>query len=50
MCGQEAISEVRSVASLVMQASGNLVDGAILELSESPWPGVGVFHTGAGGW
>ena len=31
-----------------MQASGNLVEVDILELSESPWPGVGIFHTGMG--
>ena len=43
-------SSVRSVVGLVMQASGSLVDMDIMELSESPWPGVGVFHTGAGGW
>ena len=34
-----------------MQASGNLVEVDIPELSESPWPGVGIFHTSMGlGW
>ena len=34
-----------------MQASGSLVEVDILELSESPWPGVGIFHTSTGlGW
>ena len=28
-----------------MQASGSLVEVDILELSESPWPGIGIFHT-----
>ena len=28
-----------------MQVSGNLVEVDILELSESPWPAVGIFHT-----
>ena len=31
-----------------MQASGNLVEVDILELSEFPWPGVGIFHTSMG--
>ena len=39
---------VESVAGLVMQASGSLVEVDILELSESPWPGVGSFHTRMG--
>ena len=35
---------MRSRAGLAMQVSGNLVefDFDILELSESPWPGVGI--------
>ena len=33
--------KVRSVPGLVMQASGNIVEVDILELSESPWSGVG---------
>ena len=33
---------MRSVAGLVMQASGGLVEVDILERSESPWPGVGI--------
>ena len=31
-----------------MQASGNLVEVDILELSESPWPGVVICHTSMG--
>ena len=34
-----------------MQASGSLVEVGILELSESRWPGVDIFHTSMGlGW
>ena len=29
-------------------ASGSLVDVDIPELSESPWPGVGIYHTSMG--
>ena len=36
---------MRSVAGLVMQAHRRLVEVDILALSESPWPGVGIFHT-----
>ena len=36
---------VRSVADLVMQASGNLVEVDILELSRFPCHGVGICHT-----
>ena len=39
---------MRSVTGLVMQASGNLVEVDILELSEFPWPGVGIFHASMG--
>ena len=31
-----------------MQASGSLVDVDIPELSESPWPGIGIFCTSMG--
>ena len=40
--------ETSSMAGLVMQAYGILVEVDILELSESPWPGVGIFHTSMG--
>ena len=40
--------EVRSVAGLVMQASGNLVEVDILELSRSPCRGVDIFCTSIG--
>ena len=33
------------MVDLVMQASGNLANVDILELSESTLPGVGIFHT-----
>ena len=39
---------VRSVAGFVMQASGSLVEFDILELSGSPWPGIGIFCTSMG--
>ena len=40
------------MADLVMQPSGSLVEVHILELSESPSHGVGIFHTsmGLGQW
>ena len=38
----------RSVAGLVMQSSGNPVELNILELTESPWSCVGIFHTSMG--
>ena len=43
---------VRSVAGLVIPASGRLVDVVIMELSESPWPGIDIFCTsiGLGRW
>ena len=37
-----------SVAGLVMQACGNLVEVDILELSRFPCHGVGIFHTSIG--
>ena len=42
------ILEVRSVAGLVLQVPGRLFEVDILELSESPRPGVGTFHTSKG--
>ena len=42
------ILKVRSVAGLVLQVSGSLVEVDILELSESPWPSVGIFHMSMG--
>ena len=35
-----------------MKVSGSLVEVDILELYESPWPGVGILHTsmGLGRW
>ena len=33
------------MAGLVKQVSGSLVEVDILELSESPWPGVRIFQT-----
>ena len=36
------------MVDLVMQASGNLANVDILELSESTLPGVGIFHTSKG--
>ena len=42
------IPEVRSVAGLVMQASGNLVEVDILALSRLPYCGVGICHTSIG--
>ena len=39
------IKRCRSVAGLVIQASGSLVDVDIPELSESPWPGIDIFGT-----
>ena len=36
---------VRSVAGLVMQLSGRLVDVDIVELSRLPCRGFGIFHT-----
>ena len=43
---------MRSVAGLVMQAFDNLhlVEVDILELSESPCCGAGIFHTNMGLW
>ena len=35
---------MRSVADLVMQAPGNLVEVDFLELSRCPCRGVGIFH------
>ena len=43
-----AFFEVRSVAGLVMQASGNLVEVDILELSRFPCRGVGICQTSIG--
>ena len=42
------ILEVRSVACLLLQASGSLFEVNILELSEFPRPGVGILHTSKG--
>ena len=39
---------VRSVAGLVKQASGNLLEVDILELSRFPCCGVGICHTSIG--
>ena len=36
------------MASLVMQEFGMLVEVDILELSESPWPGIDIFCTSMG--
>ena len=47
--GEEEIGiivlQVRSLASLVMQASFSLVEVDILELLSFPCPGVGIFNT-----
>ena len=40
----------RSVVGLAMQVSGNVVEVDILELSESPRPGVGIYHTSSRDW
>ena len=39
---------VRSVPGLVMLVYDSLVEVDIMELSESPWPCVGIFHTSMG--
>ena len=33
------------MVGIAMQASDRLVEVDVLELSESPWPGVGICHT-----
>ena len=43
-CYQHAVT----VACHVIPVSGRLVDVDILELSESPWPGIGIFCTSMG--
>ena len=42
------ILEVRSVAGLLLQASGSLFEVDSLELSMSPRPGAGISHTSKG--
>ena len=42
------ILEVISVAGFLLQTSGSLFEVDILELSESPRPGVGIFYTSKG--
>ena len=37
-----------NVVGHVIPAFGRLIDMNILELSESPWPSVGIFHTSTG--